>query len=456
MLLRMSPGPAFQRVPAEEVDFQGYFHSCIVSEAVSQWWKLYHNLPEHPGAGCYVLLADFGSARQEYYVNGRQVTGMYAFYFGKSEDGKGLTVRGQTYYQKSSATRCVNKLVAALWEHDVPVVHMCSQIPTSQGKGVLEAMMLSKFDFCTNYTSNGKYRVEGSGQMVFSQFCQLCSCVGQQKELEHSDFFATAVGEYDTELQADFLLQSREVAVRLQEAYSAIDFAEKRGAQPEQFQAQRSTLQQLQRTCLKQLTEHISAVQTCRDELLGDSACKNYLTDQLPLFVPSKSPSEAWLKSRQSATWAHEAYKMRKQLAEPLEEPAASSKPLVTTSQAGMDRELLQQERQAVTDARPVLLQNNFKTQKLYTKLVEDLKVKAKQAATLKAHMAQAAESSNNRELWKYLLSFKGLRGDRVERYAKEVVGRTPLDPLTYQPCLNKYQFMTYVAEQLRIEADMV
>ena len=54
----------YKRWKAERIDFAGYFNSCRNNkEPIDQQWRPFDTLSKDAGAGCYVILADFGCAR---------------------------------------------------------------------------------------------------------------------------------------------------------------------------------------------------------------------------------------------------------------------------------------------------------------------------------------------------------------------------------------------------------
>lgn len=129
----------------------------------------------------------------------------------------------------------VDKLIRALQNKKVPVVHMCSQIFVEQGRGSLETIMLHHFNVAANDAENSHARWHDSElqgtvsqqysvnwddeDALFTAFRAECIAAKAAGLLsvKHADFFATASGSHKEALN-DYLLQSRAVFVKLRAA----------------------------------------------------------------------------------------------------------------------------------------------------------------------------------------------------------------------------------------------
>ena len=295
------------RQNAEKINFQAYFDDCKASEPVSQYWRPYHKLPSGSGGGCYIILADFDSSKSKHSIGGTIIRGKFALYFGKSGDN-GLISRGRNYYQDCHRERLVNKLIKALWDHGVPVQFMCSQIPHSQGKGILEAMVLARLDFCCNDKDNDGFRLRASAGHtgLYDEFLFLCSRVKEQQGLQHSELFFTPVCRVDQDIQSRFQQLSRLLNVNLEEAYSAVAAAGQASASLPALLTVCSQLRSLQLTALEQLEQHNAMIDSCHDQLWRIARCKVYYNSALQPFKgrsPAVEHSEKAIKMEQEA-WA--------------------------------------------------------------------------------------------------------------------------------------------------------
>ena len=378
-----------------------------------------------------MLLADFDSSKKidsPHVFEGHRLTGIRAFYFGKAghTESTDLARRGGTYYQNGEAQvrRRVNQLVTALWEEQVPVIHMCVQMPLTQGKGILEAMMLEKIDFCTNDKENGGYRPKKSSQ-VFEDFARLCASHQAQQMVEHSDFFSVSIGSHDQELHVDFQLQTRALTVEVQEAYFAIKAAESVCVKPQSsiIEDVCKELRQVLSTALHQLEEHSAAVDKLRSQLLKDDGCKAYYRQQPPIFVTSKGSSEAWNKSETASQWQKEAWTLQK-AGHALRQPRVR-KPEDASSSAH------------VAESKP-----------LYPRIVNELRFSPQRANNLETKMSAAAASGDTKDLCKYLKNIRGFTKEVAEQYATEAAG------LEVEPFHKAYKddFIQHIAAHLASE----
>ena len=334
------------RIYAEEIDFEAYFADCQAHEPVSQRWKPFHRLPPQSGSGCYMLLADFGAATRN---KQPPYSGMYAFYFGRSdvaftekgEKSEGLKSRGNTYFVKKD--RAPNNLRKALMDEGaIPTILMCSQIEVSEGKGVLEAVMLHRYDFFTNGTYNGGVRPmkEGETSLVDS-FRQACMKVKIQKPIEHRKFFASIQKDLtDASLRNAVLMNSRSVSVRVQEAYAAVAAAE---ASPnlstnsgELLGQQRRRLQGRLCIMLEQLKEAEAEVENVAAMLQGNiDACYHYYNDVPPITQPRGKSGRL-----SQGTYAYQAALAVEKAQEAAWAAAKSDQPTATPSAASQATKL--------------------------------------------------------------------------------------------------------------------
>ncbi len=417
-------------VLAENVNFKAYFDSWEVSEAGSQRWRPFHTLPADPGSGCYIFLADFDSSLEPFFFGGRKLTGMRAFYFGKAGDTENtdLYQRGSCYYHDSSGARRVNQLITALWDKGVPVVHMCAQIPTMHGKGILEAMMLEKVNFCTNSQENHGYRPKHA-KSVFEDFAELCAKTQAQKIVQHSDFFSVSIGSHDQELHVDFQLAVRALTVEVQEAYAAMEAAESGLVQHQQIISEgvMKELRQVLGTAVDQLAEHSAVVDRVRDKLMKHDACKAYYQQLPPLFVPSIERAPAWTKSAKASEWQQKACDSRK--ASHTSQQQSSSKQGSTSTATDATR------------ARP-----------LYARIKEELNLKQQKAQKFQAEISDAAASGDTKSLEDYVCKITRFTFI-AEQIATEVVGDVPLQKAGKR-CVCKPDFIWHIAKQLVDELD--
>ena len=478
------------RINAEKIDFDAYFHSCHASEPVSQHWKPFHRLPRNSGSGCYMLLADFSAAKKN---QEPPLSGMYAFYFGRSdtsisEEGtksEGLTNRGKSYFlnDTQSMKRPPNQLRKALMdEAGVPTILMCSQIPVSEGKGVLEAMMLQNYDFFTNSAYNGGARGEGSA--ILATFRQACTEVKTQKPIQHQRFFASVQRKQtDSALRNAFLMRSRSVSVRIQEAYTAMDAAESSSDQSHQWtgilKQRRTKLQGLLCDMLHQLEEAGAIVDSCAATLQESvDPCFDYYSDVPPITKPTRKGALrtfAWTAAR-DAELAQKAAWDAVKAAEPAQTSSAeatvqsSSAKLLSLGISVVRSQSEAQKQGAGSHASSSMRQTRRMTaaqsqsevqapvpkvySSLFDQLCDELQVQKVQRRNFKCMVRTAKRKDNISLLERYMQNLRLLRLAKAKHIVEDLVHGNPLHPKTNLPCKRADDFRHIIALFLAQEAD--
>ena len=219
--------------------------------------------------------------------------GLFAFYFGRTDrKEQALYTRSNEHHHEpdTEATAKVDQLIKTLRNRDVPVVHMCSQISVEQGRGSLETIMLHHFDFIANDADNDRarwyaatmdghasqrYRVNWKDKdALFEAFKNECASAKAcgLLSVQHADFFATATGSGATALNK-YLVQSRAVFVKLQDAYRAADQLK---IMPDPLSEERTELKLILADALKGLADAEERVDKCMDDVMQHKVCYEY------------------------------------------------------------------------------------------------------------------------------------------------------------------------------------